>query len=359
MTRRILSLILVLATGALVGCGKEAKHDPIAVFTAPEETVLVKIDGKAITAGDFRRRHRYEVDSYRLIKGNQRKLGEDEVMRFGKSRLPNTLPQLVRLTLIANYLASKTGSAEPAEADKIIEKICQSYRKKGVKKPVTLEEVAEKLDFPVAEVRRQMLSGALEKTARKVFDPSIETVSEKEIDEGLARLEAYTARAVATNAVTRVACSNLLARIRAGADFKTAAKGSGAEENAECEEWGWFNREDLKDSPALIRWVFKAKVGDIGGPFDVYDGLSIVKVLGRQEGTALETMASKATEEVQLARINFTMAEENPEPHTREHVEKMLLLWKQQDASRRLVEKLIKDAKIEYPNGDQIDFRRN
>ena len=367
MTRRILSLIFALAMGVLVGCGKEeVSTDGIAVFSAPAETVLARVGERAITVGDFRKRLNFETSVYRLTMMNAKHKPKDAEKRlagFERSRLRLVLPQLVHVALLDGYLESACGGAAVKGEEAILARSVKKLGAKIGKKGAALAEVAAEIGVEPDYLKKQFLIPPQETKARLCFDPASTNVTEKEVDEGLARLDAYTARAVASNKVTRATCERTLAEVRGpGADFAAIAKTCGADNPQEAVEWGWFNREDFdmmaKSCPAFKRWAFTAKVGDIGGPFDIDDGLSIVKVVGRQEGSEKASMVTKQVEEVQLVRINFAMAEEQPEPRTREHCRAALLNWKAQDAQNRLFTKLFNEATIDYPSGSKLDFTK-
>ena len=357
--------------GLVAGCGDgesrvAAENGAVAVFTAPNETVLTRVGGDEITVGDFRHRLEFETAVHKLTmirSKNPPKDAEKRLAKFTEARARQVLPQLVHCALLDRYLDEKCGGREVEGAEKILEKAVKRYGKKIRRKDLTLEGFAAELGVEPAYLRDQFLLPAREDKARLCFDPASTNVTEKEIDEGLKRMDAYTEKAVASNRVTWATCSNVLAQVRAGADFATIGKSYGAEDTEEATEWGWFNRDDFdmmaKELPAFKEWAFAAKVGDIGGPFDIDDGLSIVKVVGRQDGTEAPSEASKQVEEVQLVRINFVMIEENPEPRTREHCREALLNWKARKAQERLFKGLFNETKIEYPNGTKIDFRRN
>lgn len=367
MNRRILSSILVLATGALVGCGKEAASTgAVAVFTAPAKTVIARVGETEITVGDYRKRLSYEMGVYRLTMMNSKHKPKDAEKRlagFEQSRLRTILHRLVHIALLDRYLESACGGPAVKDEEKIVARAVKKLGAKIGRKGASLDEVAGAIGIEPGYLKKQFLIPPQEVKARLVFDPASTNVTEKEIDEGLQRMDAYTARAVASNKTTRATCERALAEVRKpGADFAAIAKTCGAENPGEAVEWGWFNREDFemiaKGCPAFRRWAFTAKVGDIGGPFDIDDGLSIVKVVGHQAGSEKESMATKQVEEVQLVRINFAMAEENPEPRTREYCRDALLNWKAEDAQNRLFTKLFNEATIDYPNGAKLNFKK-
>ena len=347
------------------GCGKEKPKGAIAVFTADPSVVIARVGERDITVGDFRRQLDLETAIHRVTMMKAKKPPKDpevRVRKFSEFRARQILPKLVHCALLDRYLDASCGGREVEGAEKAVDKGLKRYARRLRHKGLTLGDFAKELSVEPNYLRDQMLLAAREEKARLVFDPASTNVTEREIDEGLARLDAFIARAVASNRVTRAVCSNALEKVRSGADLAATAKAFGAEDSHDTEEWGWFGRDDFdmmaRDCPQFKDWAFKAKVGEIGGPFDVDDGLSIVKVLAHQAGTARPSMASGGTEEVQLARINFPMAEEDPEPRTREHCKDALLAWKASDAQKRLFTKLFNETKIEYPNGVKMNFKK-
>ena len=367
MTRRILSSILVLATGALAGCGKEAASTgAVAVFTAPAETVIARVGETPITVGDYRRRLAFETSVYRLTLMNSKHAPKDPEKRletFERSRLRNVLPNLVHIALLDRYLDSSCGGRTVRNEGKVIAQAVKRLGAKVGRKGGTLEEIAGAIGVEPDYLKGQLLLPAREAKARLCFDPAHTNVTEKEIDEGLARLDDYTARAVASNKTIRATCAKALDAVRKkGANFAAVGSSYGSEVAGEASEWGWFNRDDFgmmaKNCPAFMRWAFTAKVGDIGGPFDLDDGLSIVKLVGHQKGSQADSMASKQVEEVQLVRICFPMIDEHPEPRTREHCRSVLLEWKSRNAQNRLFTKLFDETKIDYPGGVKLNFSR-
>ena len=361
-------VITGLLTVFLVGCGQEKKvgTEAVAVFTAPAETVIARVGETEITVGDYRRRLGFETAVYRLTMMNSKHKPKDAEKRlagFERSRLRVILPQLVHIALLDRYLASACGGAEVPDEERIVTRGVQKLGAKIGRKGGSIVEVAKEIGVEPEYLAAQILVPAREVKARIVFEPASTNVTEQEIDEGLARQAAYTERAIATNRVTRATCEKTLAEVvKPGADFVSIAKTCGADNPKEATEWGWFNRDDFdmmaKGCPAFKRWAFAAKVGDIGGPFDIDDGLSIVKVVGRQDGAERASMATKQVEEVQLVRINFAMAEETPEPQTREYCRSALLTWKAQDSQNRLFTKLFNETTIDYPSGSKLDFTK-
>jgi len=344
----------------LCGCGEKtsvaSSNGPIRVFDVPPETVLATVNGRALTAQDFRFRLAFEtgVFSYTMQYAAQKpKDGAARVALFERQRLSGVMPQLVHCALLDAYLESACGGRDVKYAEKEFAKAVNRLMPKKARKE-GLEGLAKAIGLTPEYVKEQVLVSAREDKARLVFEPASTNVTEKEIDEGLARMDAYTAMAVATNRATWATASNVLAQIKAGADFAKLGRTNG-DAGGEATEWATFERDEFENA-SLRDWAFSAKDGAVGGPFEVDDGVSIVKVLRSKAGTDVASLASAGAAEVTLARINFPLFEENPEPKTRQHCREALLAWKANQAKERLFKKLLNEAKIAYPNGGKLDF---
>lgn len=344
------------------GCGEGEKPacagGVVAVFAAPDSTVLARVGARDITVGDFRKKLAFETGVFAFTMKNAKTPPKDTAKRlaiFEAQRLPNILPQLIHCALLDAYLDSACGGRDVKDADKEVEKALRRFLPKK-QRSLGLDGFVKAVGTTEGYFTEQILVGAREEKARLVFEPESAKITEKEIEDGLERMEAYTARAVASNRVTWVSASNVLARVRAGADFAELGRTNG-NAGEEGSEWGSFEKSELEGVP-LQQWAFSAKVGEVGGPFEVEDGLSVVKLLEREGGTEAASLASAKTAEVKLARINFPMIDENPEPKTREHCRTAILSWKARNAKKRLFEKLVRETKIEYPNGDRLDFKK-
>ena len=267
------------------------------------------------------------------------------------------VPLLVHDALCKVYLKANCGGEEVSGADAYVSRHLKKIVP-HVRRLQTLEAFSAEAGVDPAYFRDQILMDLRDEKALRHFDPAVTNVSEAEIDAGLARLDAYTARAVASNRVTWATCSNALARVRSGVDFAAVNREFGGMDEEEAKEWGFFSRKELEND-ALRTWAFGAKVGEVGGPFDLDDGLSLVKVLKHEKGTAEDTMASAGVESVTLARITFPMIVEQPEPRTRDHCRRVLQAQNVRWAKKRLFEKLFGEVKIDYPNGNSLDFTDN
>lgn len=378
--------IAVLLAGCLFllgGCGRDEAangikkdvENNVAAGVNPclgkDSDVLVVVNGQPVTSGDFKRRLDLEraIVRYRIrqvVKNPDRKdaaAGVDKyVDDYSKDRMPRIIPELVNNVLVAQAMV-KYGVVVSNEAEKAA--IKRSSLSFGVKKGGE-SEVAKKLGYKDASfLREQFLLPGRYNALREKMQPESMVVTEKEIDEGLERQNKYYERAIASNTVTYATCSNVLAQIKSGkVDFADAGQKYAQVNPESVVEGEEFDNDDFatendaykKPLADLKKWAYKAEIGDVSGPWEMEDGLSIVKLLARTGRGASAEEESDEPDEVKLARITFVMLEPEPEPRTREFVKESLLKWKAGKAQEAMFKKLHAEMKLEYPLGTNFSF---
>lgn len=344
-----LSAVVLLACLmlAFLGCDRAAvsASGEVDLGVVPDRQVLVSVGSEEVTAGDFRARLAVETCLYAHRYSKQPNFA-GRLAAFRQKRVGEILPLLINQKLLSAYLSGEQLALPGADEASLL---TAALKKCGWREGI--EPAAQEAGVSPDFLKFQLLQPDLINLARAHFDPASTTVSDGEIDEGLARQTAYYERAVASNAVTYVTCSNALAKVRSGEDF--ALVGAAFLSAADAEEavrWGDFEHDEL-DTDEIRQWAFSAPIDSVGGPFELEDGLSIVKILARTEGTLQPSLASEGVADVTLARINFPLVVEEPEPRTREYVRKALLTWKGERAQRNLFECLTKASPLVYPNG--------
>lgn len=334
-------------------------------ITAAKDEVLVTVGGMPITCGEWQARLDLEKNIFRYRRRKSRKTREAferELLGFAQTRVAQIMPTLINQILIKAAMKAEGITLDEGVVSNVLVQSCSSF---GVRKGGS-EALARALSVDAAYLKDQLLDPVRVKVMREHFDPSSRTVSEKEIDEGLERQTRYYERAIASNAVTYVTCSNVLNKVLGGKmDFKVAAHRYSADPDS-ADEGEEFDLEDfetdvkaLKPHMAkLKKWAFTAPIGSVSGPWEMEDGLSIVKILSREGGTLNRSVVSLEDEaEVTLARITFEMVEPEPEPRTREFVRESLLKWKADQAQKAMFKKLHDEMKLVYPHGKKIVYK--
>lgn len=349
---------LVLAVAALVaGCSREAEltpsasKEPIDLAALKPGLVLVKVNGRSVTSDDYLRRVGVETAIFNY---QSRKQPADKVEaarpQFLASRAGSILPELVNQILVDEYLTKHDFKPSEEADDAIIEKSLSAF---GFKGDLAQFAAANKVDAEY--LKGQLLVPSRMESAREIFNGGGFSVSEKEIDEGLERMDKYHDFAVASNAVTWATASNVLNQVTNGLDFVEAAKKYSVFGPDEAERWTMDEYSEIANEK-LRDWAFSAPVGSIGGPFDVPDGLAIVKIVDRSDGPLEPSLASELVANVTLSRIGFYMIVPDPEPRTREHVREALTKWKMKNAQMSFFKELHDEMKIEYPQGTNFVY---
>lgn len=184
-------------------------------------------------------------------------------------------------------------------------------------------------DLMAEAVRRNAAGGAFE-------------VTEREVDEGEARLRSHDAIVTGTNAVLRAKLESIRARAENGEDFAALARENSQINPDEGEDWGTFELDEFEDSPEAMGWLCMARDGAISPVFDLDDGISVIKVLGRDEDGDL-----------MLARITLYAFDEAPEM-TRDEIRKEIEDWKRSEVQKEIFTRLFNEAEIEYPCGTNL-----
>lgn len=349
--------IVFLALFAFGGCDRSqtvGDGSPIPIFKAPDRLVLAKVNGESVTVRDFKCRYDVEKAIYR--RNNGRNKAADQLERsvsvFMGKRAKSILPEIINQRLISQYLSSeKVAVTEESQSEYLKKCLTRMNFKTG-----GIKAAAAELGVDEKYLEDQLLVPFRLESARNHFGGGPFSVTEEEIDEGLARQDRYYEMAIASNAVTYATCSNVLKMVTAeGLDFKEAGLKFGQYETEDAEKWGRLEYKEIENRE-MRDWAFKAPVGSIGGPFDLDDGLSIVKILDRNDGTIEDSMASDGVADVTLARITFYLVVPEPEPRTREFVKGALFDWKVEQAQKGLFGKLHEEMKLEYPNGTNFVF---
>ena len=359
MPLKISRFAFVASAAMLAGCdwfASPSRMREIPVFDVDEGFVLAKVNGESVTAGDFRKRHDVEGAIYRHTNKKSKSVEklETSTVSFMAKRNLSILAELVNHRLVQQYISSNKICIPGAERESFLARCLAKLKFKGG----TVQSAASELGVDAKYLEGQLLVPLQIDAARTHFAGGSFTVTEKEVDEGLARQDRYYERAVASNATVYATASNTLKAVTApGVDFANAGLAYGEYERDEAKRWDRMEYDEIaKENKAMADWAFKAPVGSIGGPFELDDGLSIVKILDRNEGMLQNSSVAKEVADVTLARITYHLVVPEPEPRTREFVRETLANWKKEQAQKGLFDELHSEMKLEYPNGTNFVF---
>jgi hypothetical protein len=323
------------------------------IFDVPDDTVLVRVGDDAVTAKNFRDRLEADLAVYKY---RNRKVPADQISakidRFRDLKQYRIIAELVSQRLIEGYVRDNGIILSDDEEYQIQKKFLGELKYKG-----SFDEMASQLGIKTGYLQEQLRFPFYVKKAREHFYGERLIVTEREVDEGRARQDRYYERAVCSNTLAYAVCSNVFRMVtKEGLDFAEAGRKYSQWNPEEADFWERINFSEIENGE-LKKWAFSAPVGNVGGPFELDDGVSIVKMLARTEGPVGKSEVSIPNADVTLARITFRLLVTEPEPRTREYVRKTLEKWKANNAQKQLFSQLHSNVDLTYPNGTNFNFK--
>ena len=308
------------------------------------------VNGEKITKRDFETLMFLKDKIWRLGQNLPLEITEDEVPVLTANAGPSIIMELIHRTMFRQY-AKEIGAVPKGEAVRACEK--------GLLKAInrsndTISGLAVMIGGREGEIFRQIpYMDARDAVLRQsVTTNDLDSVSDAEIERRLAYVEKFDANADAQNDKARKRLLEAKARILAGASFAEEAKKIADTVNPQYgKAWGDFEIQEFPADEELHKWLLTAKAGDISDPVDVEDGLAIVKVLDKHKGAA--PPGHEPPDAFTLVRCTVKACEKM-RYQDREEMSRQLLLWKREDAQRKLGMMLTGRAVIEYPNGTNL-----
>lgn len=345
---------ILLCSMYLAGCDKwGGGTTEKALEYLPDSFVMADVGGATVTVGDIWRRLSIETNIIAVTANAKHKPASVErLIGHIEKRRSVVFSELIAQRLIDAYIAANSLVQDDGKVAERLENLRKKFKFSGDDR-----DLSRMLGCDLSYLKAQLTVPDRIRLAREHFDPACTAVSEKEIDEGRARQEAYKKVAVASNTVIYATCSNILARIRKGDDFVTVGHAYMGKDAYAVEEWDTLTADEM-ENPKFKSWALNSSIGSVGGPFEIDGVLSVVKILSRRVEEPEED-GQKAEQFVTMARIGFPVIDEEPEPFTRVYVRKALLDWKANCAQSNLFEKLYREIKIVYPHGTNFVFRGN
>ena len=351
---------LLLSLLGLCACQREEERQPLSpenesavpalkFVSMPESTVFVRVNGEPVTFGDLGRQIAYEEKIKRL---NLERMSspdiEGQLENFRIWRRTSVIPEYVNALLVDQEAKKKGIVASDERINEAIEKVLKSV--KIASEDIFLQRMKmKKADFRAVvdkEVRRDLLLEALY--------PDIVDISTNDMREVAERFASFNAVAEATNAAQRAICAAIIDEVKKGLPFEEAfTKYNQVEAEKGC-TWGYFYRQDLKNNEKLQTWAFSAPVGSVSGPFEWEDGLCVVKIANRTEGTKEEYSVSASVSTVDLQRITLLYSETLPVPEG-DALRQKISEARRSESLVELIKKLHEGMQLEYPNGTMVD----
>lgn len=342
------AVVLMLAGGLLLsGCDR------------PEEQVtaaFIEINGETVSTQSLLEGLDYEYQSlYARQKSRVPDRNNVYYTNFRPWRLKGLVGDMVNSVLMAQE-AKRRGIVID---EKDIKTSCQDLIKgfAGVpelKDVKDVDDLEDRLHVSHGIVRKRVTNDLTVERVVLDFEPRITNVTAQAIAEAQARTVRHNAEAELTNKVQRAKLDRIRKILDKGADFaETAAKYSEYNPD-EGKVWESYFYEDMTGEKEHLRdWAFSAKVGDVGGPFEMNNGFCLVKLARKDEGSLKASTVSLGLAQVHLVRITIPGAVFWPVRKDSEMAE-VMKKGHRQGAMKKILQKLQGEARIYYPNGGEL-----
>ena len=351
-------------------------------------TVVIRINGKAVTQSDYMDWYRLKMDIFRRKNKIKRNKKTKALSDFAKVCRSKMCFDLVRRELFLQYSASNGVALTAARSEKAARTLAMKIGQKNGDLDAIVKEFGDHYGpLLIAAVRDEELMRACVEVSST---NNLLKVSHEEAVAQMERIKAMNKKAKKQNVVQRERAlatrQEILAKVSAQStnvvsdlvndmmtvslpgksemDFKSNSAVAFATIFAEVtaanadlekddgEEWDTLELGELQADDELAKWLMTAKPGDISEPLDMDDGLAIVGLKSKYMGEAPEGIKPQMQHEV--VRCTFFAYEEYEEPDSLDELIKIMLEERRRKATTALVNNLINGAKIDYPLGEEI-----
>lgn len=353
-----------------VGCFQEDDHDESAASRHNEPGVHINdrrvsiselklddpvlyVNGEKITKRDFEALLVLRDRLWRLHQNEPFIVSKEEMDEFRFQAGDSMMIELIHRALFRQY--AKVNKIEPSK-NKIEE--ATKLLLKSIRKPNSnMADIAEAIGGDAAKLFLEIpyIDAQDAMSRQSVTTNDLDNVSESEIKRRIEFVKRFDANAEEMNRRARARLMEAKQRILAGGDIAEEARKIFDTVHPEyAEKWGRFEIQEFPADEDLHKWLLKSKPGDISDPLDTEDGIAIVKVIERGRGEAPEGVVPP--DAFTLVRCTVKACEkmryQNPD-----EMRQQLLLWKRQEAQKKLGMMLTEKAVIEYPNGTNLFSR--
>lgn len=177
------------------------------------------------------------------------------------------------------------------------------------------------------------------------------TITEKDIDNAIKRMDKYNAQASLTNALIFANASNIVKRARAGEDFAKLADVYSQEEDRNPGGYkGKCDASDFSDEePSFARAIWELKDGEISDVLQSVDAYTIVKKIKHFPKSDASDDSAVEIAWIKLYKPQFYS------DYSRKELRKMGVKQQRTKVLTQEVSRLRKKAKIEYPSTRSVN----
>lgn len=340
----------------LAGCGKGRPPEPLAngpqnaglivgdscktiADMAPAD-VIVSVNGVVLT------RQAYDAmlqDLEKTIRASNPKIRSEQLALRRERRARRLVSEFLTKQVLVQEARRRNIKPTPEHRAALKGLLATLAKAEGLK----VEELASSKDPAAQRILGEVEEQALILALREAEFGDKLKVTEADMQVVRERVSRYNAMCEQTNALVLAKAQATCERLRKGDDFmRVANEVSEATDDETKGVWGTFSSSEVDDE-ALRHAAFTLPVGAFSQPFDVDEGLVIIKVLERK-GVDTPVAMSEAT--VKLGRILLRLGETMTVPKDnvlRQQIESARL----ESLQRPWLDQLQKQARVEFPNG--------
>ena len=333
----------------------KAKERQIAVLdTLAPTSVIVRVNGEGITKDDFLAWERTRTKVFAMAKGWKPDTRNAETKKFRLQSRARALAELVKYKLIGQY--AREQGIEP-DAKELARQERMFLRLVKKPKAAFTNVVALLGEKEGGQARQSVRGDALTMAVlSRMTSNDLYRVSAQEFTNRLEYVKNWNKRADASNAVARARAVQAKKEIQAGAYFADVAKKYASFAPEYGEEWETFHLDEFDGDDPLGQWLARSDTGDISDPLDLDDGISIVGIKAKYVSDVSESNKPPVYA-YDVVRCPFYAYEKLDDfDGDRKAIEEDIIENRRQVAIRELGERLIAQAKFEYPYGENMFY---
>ena len=311
------------------------------------EDVIVSINEKKITKKDFADFQHLQESLYRIVNFREGEL-DKKAAWFVKANEQRVIPILMRSEFVRQAAKESGITLSPSEFDEAAGVLLPKY---GFKTG-DFNKVAQKLDKSASDQLYNIISHEvlLKKVLRHYADKKWFAVTPQEITNKFEYVKKFNDTADKMNRRAKEQLLKARAEILNGAIFADVARRYSELHPEQGKNWQVVELDELSSEGErdLRKWLATADAGDISGPIDFDDGISIVGVVRKGEGESPEGVEPP----VLYTLVRCTMfARQNMVVPTYDEVVESIRETKENEAIKEVGQQLHDKAVLEFPNG--------
>ena len=334
---------------------KKRKNKKLAVVDMIAPTsIVVRVNGEAITKGEFIIWERARTKAWAMAKGWKPDTVNAETRKYRLQNRARALAELLKHKLIGQY--AQTEGIAPDKKELAAQK--RRFLRLVKKPKSTFEDVIAIFGEAEGAALRRIVQGDALTMAVLEHSTSnnLRHVSAEEFTNRVEFVKKWNARADETNAAVRVRAAKAKAEILGGAYFADVAKKYADFLPEQGEKWDTFYLDDFEGDDPLGQWLARSETGDISDPLDLDDGISIVGLKMKYESSLSESNKPPVYA-YDVVRCPFYAYEKLDDfDGDEKSIIDDIIEKRRQLAMNELRDRLIKKAKIEFPSGDNLFY---